>query len=43
LSDELMVASNELIMIFLGLETLSISSYILLGISAPIRSQMSRR
>jgi NADH-quinone oxidoreductase subunit N len=28
----LMVASNELIMIFLGLETLSISSYILLGI-----------
>lgn len=27
----LMVASNELIMIFLGLETLSISSYILLG------------
>ncbi len=28
----LMVASNELIMIFLGLETLSVSSYILLGI-----------
>jgi NADH-quinone oxidoreductase subunit N len=28
----LMVASNELIMIFLGLETLSISCYILLGI-----------
>jgi NADH-quinone oxidoreductase subunit N len=28
----LMAASNELIMIFLGLETLSISSYILLGI-----------
>jgi NADH-quinone oxidoreductase subunit N len=28
----LMAASNELIMIFLGLETLSISSYILLGV-----------
>src|SRR5438128_936812 len=28
----LMAASNELIMVFLGLETLSISSYILLGV-----------
>jgi NADH-quinone oxidoreductase subunit N len=28
----MMVASNELIMVFLGLETLSVSSYILLGI-----------